>query len=126
MKIIKTITLSKYRNEKKYEHCDGNIYKDKTGGIAGSIGGVITPVYCVTLRTELEDDEDTQYPLEDILDKYCVNCTDVMNEMVEGNKRIFVFEIEGENIDDIKAIANLVGKRVYNKEDGDTITLAIE
>lgn len=67
------------------------------------------PVYCVTLYAELEDDEDTQYPLEDILDKYYVNCTDVMEEREEAGKSIFIFEIEGEDEGAINAIVGFVG-----------------
>ena len=74
----------------------------------------------------MENSEDTQYPLEDILDKYLVNCTDVMEEKEEDDKRIFIFEIEGDDEENIKAIAGLVGKRVYNYEDGDYIKLGIE
>ena len=78
------------------------------------------------LRQPIIIEEDTQYPLEDILDKYYVNCTEIMEEKEESGKRIFIFEVEGEDIEAIKSIANLVGKRVYNYKDGDYIKLGIE
>ena len=126
MKIIKAITLEKYSDTERYTQIDEFIYKDSTGGIAGTMGFGTDPVYCITLYTELEDDEDTQYPLEDLLDKYLVNCTEVMEEKEEDGKRIFIFEIENNNEEKIKAIASLVGKRIYNYEDGDYIKLGIE
>lgn len=126
MKIIKAIKLDKYSDSTRYTHYEGFIYKDSTGGVGAETEESPEPVYCVTLYTELKNSEDTQYPLEDILDKYLVNCTDVMEEKEEDDKRIFIFEIEGDDEENIKAIAGLVGKRVYNYEDGDYIKLRIE
>lgn len=126
MRIIKALKLDKYRNCERYTPYDNCVYRDATGGISGRMGITSDPVYCITLYTELEDNEDTQYPLEDLLDKYCANCTGVMEEKEEAGKRVFIFEIESENKQNIKKIAGFVGKRVYNYEDGDYIKLAIE
>lgn len=126
MKIIKALKLDKYDDCERYTQHDGFVYKDATGGVGGKMGITSEPVYCVTLYAELEEDEDTQYPLEDILDKYYVNCTEVMEEKEEASKRIYIFEIEGEDEEAIKTIAGLVGKRVYNYEDGNYIKLGIE
>ncbi len=49
-----------------------------------------------------------------------------MEEKEEAGKRIFIFEIEGADENSIKKIADLVGKRVYNYQDGDCIKLGIE
>lgn len=118
MKIIKAIKLDKYNNYKRYIQYGDFIYKDKKSRN--------NPVYCITLYTELKDDEDGQYPLEDILDEYYVNCTEVMEEIEEDKKRIFIFEIEGEDINSIKSIAELIGKRVYNIEENGYVKLKIE
>ncbi len=127
MKIIKALKLDKYDDNVRYTQHDGFVYKDVTGGVGGKMGISSGPVYCVTLYAELEDDEeDTQYPLEDLLDKYYVNCTEVMEEKEEAGKRIFIFEIEGADENSIRKIADLVGKRVYNYKDGDYIKLGIE
>lgn len=126
MKIIKALKLDKYDDCARYTPYNGFVYKDATGGVGGKMGITSGPVYCVTLYAELEDDEDTQYPLEDILDKYYVNCTEVMEEKEEDGKRIYIFEIEGEDKEAIKTIADLVGKRVFNYEDGDYVKLGIE
>lgn len=126
MKIINALKLDKYDNKERYIQYEGFVYKDITGGVGGKMGITEEPVYCVTLYAELEDGEDTQYPLEDVLDKYYVNCTEVMEEKEEDGKRIFIFEIEGVDEESIKTIANFVGKRVYNYKDGDYIKLGIE
>ncbi len=127
MKIIKALKLDKYNDSARYTPYEGFIYKDATGGVGGKMGITSGSVYCVTLYAELEDDEeDTQYPLEDLLDKYLVNCTEVMEEKEEAGKRIFIFEIEGTDENSVKQIADLVGKRVYNYEDGDYVKLGIE
>ena len=115
MKIIKAIKLNEYNNYKRYIQYDEFIYKDN-----------VRNTYCITLYAELENDEDTQYPFEDILDEYYVNCTEVMEEIEEDKKRIFIFEIEGENINSIKSIAELIGKRVYNIEENGYVKLKIE
>lgn len=126
MKIIKALKLDKYADCARYTQYEGFIYRDVTGGVGGKMGITSEPVYCVTLYAELEDEEDTQYPLEDLLDKYLVNCTEVTEEKEEAGKRIFLFEVEGEDVDSIKAIAGFVGKRVYNYEEGDYVMLGIE
>lgn len=126
MKIIKAIKLEKYDNKERYMQVDGFVYKDAAGGVGGSMGISDSAVYCVTLYCELEENEDTQYPLEDILDKYNVNCTDVMEEKEENGKRIYIVEMEGTEPESIKEIADFVGKRVFNYEEGDYIKLGIE
>ena len=126
MKILNALKLDKYDDTVRYTQHDGFVYKDVTGGAAGRMLPSAGPVYCVTLRAELEADEDTQYPLEDILDKYLLNCTEVTEEKEEAGKRIFLFEMEGKNEEAVKTVADLVGKRVFNYEDGDCIKLGIE
>lgn len=126
MKVLSTLKLEKYDNRERYTQVDDSVYKDATGGVAASMGISDKPVYCVTLCCELEENEDTQYPLEDILDKYYVNCTEVREEREENGVILYTFEIEGEEIEHIKEIAELVGKRVFNYEDGDYIKLGIE
>lgn len=121
MKILKPLILEKYNDTEKYAPVDGIIFEDLT-----------KPTYCVTLYCELEDGEDTQYPLEDILDKFFVNCTDIMEEKEEDGKRIYIVEIEGslrdkeENLKDVQQVAALIGKRAYNYQDGAYIKLGFE
>jgi len=124
MRIIKKLVLDKYRNTKRYTLVENFIYRDITGGIGGKMGIIDVPVYCITFYCELEADEN-QYPLEDILDEYCINCTDVWKVEKVGRKRFCTFEVEGE-LENIKKVSELIGKRVYNKKEGIYRHLIIE
>ncbi len=121
MKIVKAIKLEKYNDIERYSSIDENIYKD-----------FVNDTYCLTLYCFLEDGEDTQYPLEDILDQYYVNCTDYLEEKQVNGKNIYIFEIEGslmdadDNLKNIQGVSDLIGKRVFNYEDGDYIKFGIE
>lgn len=117
MKNIEPVILDKYQDKQNYEEIGNGLFKD-----------LINKRYVITLKFELETDEDSQYPLEDILDKYYVNCT---SHIVEDGKNMEV-EIEDgndssyESLETMREIASLVGKRVYNKEDKGYIKLFIE
>jgi hypothetical protein len=122
MKNITSAELEKYKNTKKFQSEGNGIFKD-----------LENKRFVITLRFELEDGEDTQYPLGDILDKYYVNCTDHIEEDDDNGTTYLEVEIEDGNDDDfssldtIKKIADLVGKRVYNrKSDSGGIALVIE
>lgn len=120
MKIIKSLHLEKYDDREKYRPMDDTIFED--------LGG---ETYCLTLYCELEEGEDTQYPLEDILDEYYVNCTGYLEEQEVEGKRILIVEMEGSldresNLEHIKAVSGLIGKRVFNCQNGKSVTLGIE
>ncbi|MBL1227103.1 hypothetical protein [Enterococcus sp. BWR-S5] len=72
MKNIKQVILDRYQDKQNYEEIGNGIFKD-----------LKNKRYVITLKFELEADEDSQYPLEDILDKYYVNCT---SHIVEDGK----------------------------------------
>ena len=107
MKDIRTLVLEKYNDPEKYEHIGNNIYKNLFDGN-----------YNIAFTCQLEYGESTQYPLEDILDKYYVNCTGYIEEKFENNKHILNFELEGslldnlENSENIQKISEIFAKRV--------------
>ncbi|BDH66518.1 hypothetical protein MTP05_27030 (plasmid) [Enterococcus sp. PLM3] len=119
MKIVNTVFLDKHKDRKTYQEVEKVIFKD-----------LLNKRYVVTLFVELEENEDFQYPLEGILDKYYANCTDHIIEnkhnrsmevgIEDGNDNNF------ESLETIREIANLVGKRAYNQEEGEYIILKIE
>ncbi|KAF1299350.1 hypothetical protein BAU15_01510 [Enterococcus sp. JM4C] len=117
MKNIEAVILDKYQDEQDYEALENGIYKDLKNNR-----------YVITLSFELEANENSQYPLEDILDRYYLNCT---SHVVEEDNCMEV-EIEDgnddnfESLDTIEAIASLVGKRVYAEDDGGEVELVIE
>lgn len=121
MRNISSVVLSKYQDTHKYQDLGNGIYKD-----------LENKRFVITLRFELEQNDDSQYPLEDILDKYYVNCTShIVHEEIKGVS-ILETEIEDgndnnfESLATIQKIASLVGKRIYLKEDGQYLRLTIE
>jgi hypothetical protein len=68
----------------KYKEINENVYKNLSDGN-----------FRIALCCELEKEEDSQYPLEDILDKYYVNCTDYFEEKNDRAVRTLIFELEG-------------------------------
>ena len=68
----------------------------------------------------------SQYPLEDILDKYSCYC---MDDYAIENKEDLVnsyIEFASKDIEDIEKLLEIVGKHVYNKKDGEYVKLIIE
>jgi hypothetical protein len=83
--------------------------------------------YKIAFSFELEEGEDTQYPLEDLLDKYNLYVSDFLPS---ESARILNIEIAGAP-EDIQKVASIAGKRVYNRDfigdDGKTyVKFAIE
>ena len=100
----------------------------------------IEPDYYVTslsFEQEPEHGEGTspklisQYPLEDILDKFSVHISDFYKKENDKSDALCYQEFASPNIREIKKLREIIGKRVYNKkyirEDGRTyIKLAVE
>ena len=109
MNNIRLLHLDKY-DSNEFELIDNFIYRDLRNGN-----------FCLALSFELEKDEDTQNPLEDILEKYCVNITDFFEVNEEDGVYTISIEIEGslcdneENLFNVKNLLEIVGKRVHNK-----------
>ena len=113
MKNIKTIVLDKYNDPAKYETQGNDIFKKKLYGKSH-----------ITFECELEEGEDSQYPLDDLLDKYMMH-VDYFDERTEGDKSILVFELVGD-YESAEESLEIVGARVYNVEDGEFVSLVIE
>ena len=68
----------------------------------------------------------SQYPLEDILDEYFVYCYDEYEEENSSDKENSYVEFASEDVEDIRNVLKLIGKHVYNKEEGEYVKLIIE
>lgn len=117
MKNIKLLKLEK----SSYQEIENGIYKD--------LNDLEETNHRIALSFELEDNENFQYPLEDILDKYFLYVSDIIKNVTEQNNLLEV-ELAGE-LEDIQNIKEILGKRVYNKvilkENGQNyISLVIE
>ncbi|SDA26566.1 hypothetical protein SAMN02910447_02674 [Ruminococcus sp. YE71] len=73
-----------------------------------------------------DDDEISQYPLEDILDKFMCACCDDYPEENAADPINAYCEFESDSLDDIRSLLTIVGKHVYNVEKGDYVDLVIE
>ncbi len=107
MKNIKIKKLEKYENG-DYEEVAFSVYKDKNNNW-----------YCFAFECELEEDED-QYLLEDLLDKYNVSCTEYYGKpfMENGVKKSIVevktLNDELECLISILNFSTIVDKQVNN------------
>ena len=57
----------------------------------------------------------SQYPIEDILDKYLVYISDFYNDLNNNLEGRCFLEFPSDDIGDIKALLNIVGKNVFVK-----------
>lgn len=68
MKNIKQITLDKYLDS-NFESLEKGIYKN-----------IEEDIYVFAIAFELEENENSQYPLEDLLDKFYLHISDFIDE----------------------------------------------
>lgn len=105
MKNFRIIELQKLKDASHFELIEENIYNDLTDD-----GGFAT--YRIAMAADLEDGDDTQYPLEDILDKYLVHIA----EFLESDDKSTLKYIFGGELDDIQNFKSIIGKRAFNEE----------
>ena len=68
----------------------------------------------------------SQYPLEDILDKFGCYCGDNYEKENEEDPVNSYVEFVSDNIEEIENLLTIIGKHVYNKVDGEYVKLVIE
>lgn len=56
----------------------------------------------------------SQYPLEDVLDKFFVAVEDFYTDLNDGSSNTCYLEFSGSAIEDIEDLLQIVGKHVYN------------
>lgn len=89
-------------------------------------------VTSLSFMQEPEFDEGTspnnisQYPLEDVLDKFSVSVSDFYENENSKSDSLCYLEFRGSDIKNIQSLLKIVGKHVYNKADGGFIRLAVE
>ena len=120
MKNIALLELDKHKNASDYAHIEDGIYKD--------LNDTDDTNHRFAISFELEEGEDTQYPMEDILDKYNLYVSDFL---VDENAAGSASKVElGGELEDLSNAMEIVGNRVYNseyQENGNTyVNLIIE
>src|SRR5680860_382494 len=105
MKNFRIIELEKLKDVSNFQFVEEGIYNDLNDD-----GGFAT--YRIAMAADLEDGEDTQYPLEDILDEYLVHVEEFLNND-ENNSLKYIF---GGELDDVQNFKSIIGKKVCNEE----------
>jgi hypothetical protein len=100
MQIIKYLTLEKHNDSAKYELVEDGIYKDLSDSEDTN--------HRIALSFSLEEGEDSQYPIEDVLDKYYLYVSEFLSSD-SGN--ILNVELAGK-LNDIREASSIIGKRV--------------
>ncbi len=110
MKNFKNYNSEKY-NSNEYELIEEGIYKKGE-------------YYLTSLTFECEDSDGDdgeeaspqhipQYPLEDLLDKFFVHVNDFYDELNKNSETICYQEFGGSDIENIRELRTIIGKRVY-------------
>ena len=125
MKDIKSFHAPKYDNG-KYIYVEDGIYKLVYRGIAvyyTSISFVQEPEY-----DEGENAADiSQYPLEDIMEKYSVFVSDLYDDLNVADSQICYQEFANRMLEKVRNVRSIIGKHVYNLTDDDGyVDLVIE
>lgn len=128
MKNIQLISLEKYNDSSKFEKVTGGIYKALCNYENVEKDWYVT-AFSFTLEEDLNENEDRQYPLEDIMTKFYAHVSEVIQD--EKDNPVMKLELcTQEWLDEMKELIKIVDKHVYNREiveDGKTyIELVIE
>jgi hypothetical protein len=124
MKQIENYNALKYISD-MYSEIESGIYAAKEDGES---------LYVTSLsfvqEPELNEGDNasyiTQYPLEDILDKFYCYISDFYKELNTVDSQKCYQEFASPDLEDIKNLRTLIGKHVYNKEIDGYIKLIIE
>lgn len=113
MRNIRIIQTDRYDDTSQYEHVEGSIYRDRAEETDADMR--------VAIGYELEEGDDSQYPLQDIMREYYVYVSEFLDGELPMSGATQI-EFAG-NLEEIRAlIAGIVGKRVFNSyymgEDG--------
>ncbi len=120
MKNIKNYEADKYKakglfRKSAYKKVEKGIYELKKGKKC---------VFVTSLSFEQEtkygegesSSQISQYPLEDILDKFYCHVTDFYKDLNKKDSKVCYLEFGAETVEDIKNLRSIIGKHVYNKE----------
>lgn len=124
MKDINNFNAPKYGGA-AYTPVEEGIYKTEDNG---------ETIYVTSLSFVQEPEFDegsnaagiSQYPLEDILDRFLCYISDFYPELNTADSVVCYREFASGDIEDLRKLRSIIGKHVYNKEDGQYVKLCIE
>jgi hypothetical protein len=70
--------------------------------------------------------EISDYPLEDLLDRFYCHVSDFYEALNQDGGEICVLEFGSPELQDVINLRSIIGKHVYNKEEGEQVVLVIE
>lgn len=125
MKEIKNYHAGKY---------DTTAYKMLEDGIYETMDEDDEALYVTSLsfvqEPELSEGENaaniSNYPLEDILDKFYCHISDFYVDLNREDSVVCYQEFASPELVDVQNLRSIIGKHVYNKEEGDIVKLIIE
>ena len=124
MKEIQNYAASKYSGQ-GYVEVENGIYRTDTDGESlyrTSLSFVQEP----ELGEGCQANEISQYPLEDLLDKFFCHITDFYDGLNLASSTVCYLEFASPDLADVRNLRGIIGKRVYNKEMGGYMELIIE
>ena len=81
-------------------------------------------------ETELDEGSSaadiSQYPLEDVLDRFSVYISDFYEDLNTAESAVCRLEFCGRTAERIQRLRSIIGKHVFNRESEDVIDLVIE
>ena len=122
--------IENYKSEKyetgEYQEVEANIYKmiDEDGDdlFVTSLSFIQEP----ELKEGSNAAEISDYPLEDILDKFYCHVSDFYPLLNVPESQICYLEFGSPKLQDVVNLRSIIGKHVYNKEEGEQVSLIIE
>ena len=100
MSNIALATCAKHSNQDRYELIENGIYKDLEDEDSAN--------HRMCISYELDAD-DTQYPLEDVLDKYYMHVEDFLEDENDPDSNVIIQEMGG-TLDDLRKAQEIMGK----------------
>lgn len=120
MKNIKSYNAEKY-NDNKYEKINEGIYK---------IGDEYVTSISFEQETEYDEGDSpkyiSQYPLEDLLDRFHVHISDFYDELNSISEKECYQEFASSKLENIENLRSIIGKHVYNLLENEAYKLIIE
>ena len=109
-----------YLSRNVYDSIEDGLYVYKQAGIKSS--KMLPDYYVTSLSFEQEPDlgegesprDISQYPMEDILDKFFVSISDFYEKLNSESISLCFYEFFSEEINDVKNLRGIIGKHVYN------------
>ena len=126
MKNIKNFNAKKYE-EGKYEKVEEGIYKIFD---TDNYKDLYVTSLSFEQEPELGEGENasyiSQYPLEDILDRFLVYVSDFYDDLNTKDSNVCYQEFAGYYLDNVRNLRDIIDKHVYNKEENGSVLLIIE